>query len=117
MVLYGMNAIQITAIAVTIVALLVIVGLFVYNHAAGLQVKTLKSIDKKLDGKVVIAVEQECSEGTVPAEATMSASDMKTEPQTEPKQEEYEEISDMLYNVGKSGKVYIKEELEMQIKD
>lgn len=107
---YGLDAIQITAVAATLAAILIVVGLFVYNHAAGLQVKTLKSIDEKLTDRS--AEKAETAESIEKAEMTGSE-----QPEEKSADVKCKNTADMFYNVGRSGRTYTKEELEVQIKE
>lgn len=120
---FEFDAAQITAIAVAIIAMIVIIGLFVYNYLTGIQVKTLKSIDKKLDIKEEQQPDADAASLTDAACADEGDSEAENDKNrsgingAEPQEHEYREIADMLYNVGKSGREYTKEELEMQIRD
>jgi len=106
----------IIAIAISVLALFVVIGFFVYNHRAGMQVKALESIDSKLaDGSVVTKIEVPGSkedEKNQLRDVSETLAEIATNSESK-----IEDIADMPYNIGKSGKEYTKDEIEALIKD
>jgi Na+/H+ antiporter NhaC len=90
-----------------------LLGLVIWNNKTNKQVKTLISIDDSL--KHLDATEQEAqsSPPETPAEDTPPEAVLEAEP-VEIKEEIQEPESRA--NIGRSGRVYTKEELEVQIR-
>lgn len=127
------NIYLIIAIAAVTITLLVIVGLFVYNHFAGIQTRTMLRIDQKMEAAGSGDIQQKAAQpdaaedGNADAEKTeepvpvqqkedTAAADMLSiSPKPETKEEK--EFGHMPYSRGRSGRVYTREELEVQIRD
>ena len=157
------NIYLIIACAAVTVTLLVIVGLFIYNHFAGMQSRTLDRMDqrlhetkrKELKEIVTEAIKESGREPAVATAVVKSQPVMSVEPEpvrqpvvepiakeeppmetpveeqaankdpieeilqamSSPAPKKEAEFGYMPYQRGRSGKVYTKEELQMQIKD
>jgi hypothetical protein len=134
------------AAALAVLVLFVVIILIVYNHKTNIQTRTLKSIDRRMaegaaEPKVQAAPEEAAAETAlaaeseteeteaVPAEtcgdsaeglsieelAAKAAEDARRSEEME--EEKAREKRSRMYNVGKSGRVYSKEELEALIKN
>jgi len=129
------------AAALAVLVLFVVIILIVYSHKTNIQTRTLRSIDKHIaDGVSMPAVPaaSETAEAGMAeiaetaavqdASADDASADMSIEELAakaaedarraeELREEKAREKRSRMYNVGKSGKVYSKEELEALIKN
>ncbi|MGI6721359.1 MAG: hypothetical protein ACOX4I_02190 [Anaerovoracaceae bacterium] len=142
--MYGMDGMQLMLIIGAVIAVLIVVAIFVYTHTAGEQARALRSIDDRLkegtpgaaaehtiNASVTIAgtamqpaaVTQQKTEGSETVEEDGIHEDIMEQvagnsaAANESVREDYGDIADMSYNVGRSGRAYSKAELEAQIKD
>lgn len=107
---------QITAVAVTIAAVIAIIGLVVYNRRAVAQTRTLRDIDSKLTDHL-----ENASSHAVEDAAAEAAPEEPAQPadaaDTSAAAEEHRRVARLYYDVARSGRAYSKQELETQIKE
>lgn len=115
--IYNLSTGAITAVGVSLLVIFSIVGLIIWNNKAKEQVNALKSIDAKIqegaletpEPEVVVEITTECEpeeeSEVVPVPEPEIAFAKEKEEEPEP------EVMENNYNVGKSGKVYSKNEL------
>lgn len=135
---YEMNGFMIIIIAICLIAAVCVAAVLLYSYAAGKQVRHLQNIDEQLDeeGIAVRILRDDAKEPqpfagpddnqTEGDDRRASCEDTVVSETPQMQMPEGEQvasgsgmrhIADMLYNVGRSGKMYTKEELEAQIKE
>jgi len=131
----NINMLSIMTIGIIVIAVLVLIGIIVYTERAKAQNSTLRSIDSHFSEAKMIGGSDDCAAAAADAEAgdagaeeEITAEDSREEDDTAiplikaedvaaiEEEQQSEKVMD-IYNTGKSGKVYSREELELQIRN